>query len=97
MVAVGGMGILSVAAVARQVGLVPSALYRHFRNKDEVLDEALGLIQCKLKNNVAAVREDNYNAMKQLHDLLMRHVQLIREYRGIPQVMFSQDFCLNHP
>ena len=29
-----GLGRLSVAAVARRVGLVPSGVYRHFMNKD---------------------------------------------------------------
>lgn len=52
LVAAGGLMKLSVAAVARRVGLVPSALYRHFKGKDEVLDAALGLIQDKLLGNV---------------------------------------------
>lgn len=33
-----GMHGLSIAGIARQVGLVPSAIYRHFDGKDHVLD-----------------------------------------------------------
>lgn len=97
LVAVGGLGKLSVAAVAHQVGLVPSALYRHFKSKDEVLDAVLGMIQDKLIGNVQTVREDTSDALEQLHKLLLRHVRLIRENRGIPQVIFSQDFYIDHP
>ena len=97
LVADGGLGRLSVAAVAHEVGLVPSALYRHFKSKDEVLDAALELIQETLLGNVAAVRDETSEALEQLHSLLLRHVRLIQENRGIPQVIFSQDFYIDHP
>lgn len=97
LVAAGGLRKLSVAAVARRVGLVPSALYRHFKSKDEVLDVTLELIQDKLLDNVRAVREETGDALEQLHGLLMRHVRMIRENRGIPQVIFSQDAYVGHP
>jgi AcrR family transcriptional regulator len=97
LVAAGGLKKLNVAAVARRVGLVPSALYRHFKGKDEVLDATLGLIQDKLLDNVRAVGEETDDALEQLHGLLMRHVRMIRENRGIPQIIFSQDFYAGHP
>lgn len=43
------------------------------------------------------MREKTDNALTQLHDLLMRHVRMIRENRGIPQVIFSQDFYVDRP
>lgn len=97
LVVAGGLKKLSVAAVARRVGLVPSALYRHFKGKEEVLDATLGLIQDKLLGNVRAVGEETDDAVEQLHGLLMRHVRMIRENRGIPQIIFSQDFYIDHP
>jgi len=33
-----GVGALNIAGIAEQVGIVPSALYRHFKSKDVVLD-----------------------------------------------------------
>ena len=38
LIAERGIEGLSMGAIARQIGVVPSAIYRHFRNKDEVLD-----------------------------------------------------------
>lgn len=97
LVATGGLKSVSVAAVARRVGLVPSALYRHFKGKDEVLDATLELIQGKLLANVTTVREETHDAVKQLHRLLLRHVRMICENRGIPLIIFSQDFYVGHP
>src|SRR4030065_192405 len=55
LIASRGTHALSVAAVARRVGLVPSAIYRHFRSKDEVLDAAIAHVGDLLLGNVAAV------------------------------------------
>lgn len=97
LVAENGLGQLSVSAVARKIGLVPSALYRHFRCKEDVLDAAVRMILEKLQGNVQAVREETGDALEQLEGLLARHVRLIRENRGIPQIIFSQDFYADRP
>jgi AcrR family transcriptional regulator len=97
LAAAGGVNALSVAAVARRIGVVPSALYRHFKGKDQILDSALELINDKLMANAQAVRHETDDPLQQLYRLLMRHVRLIRENRGIPQVIFSQDFYVAHP
>jgi AcrR family transcriptional regulator len=97
LVAAGGLKKLSVAAVARRVGLVPSALYRHFKSKDDVLGAALEMILEKLLTNVAAVCEETDDPLERLHRLLLRHIRMIRENRGIPLIIFSQDFYADHP
>jgi len=85
------MEALSVARIARHVGIVPSAIYRHFPHKDAVLDEVIELIEAKLTENVRAVERETEDPVEQLRRLLMRHTQLIRENRGIPRVVFSED------
>jgi AcrR family transcriptional regulator len=86
-----GMKGLNVGAVARRVGLTPSALYRHFENKDEVIDALLGLIESRLIANVAAVRQESKDPLVALELLLRRHVRLIRENAGIPRIVFSEE------
>ena len=53
LVANRGLRGLSVAAVARRVGLVPSGIYRHFKNKGEILDAVLDRVEARLLANVA--------------------------------------------
>lgn len=97
LVATQGLKALSVGTVARRVGLTPSGIYRHFKSKDDVLDAVQELIQGRLMDNVNAVREHTQDAVEQLHQLLMRHVALIRQNQGIPRVIFSEDFYTDHP
>lgn len=92
-----GMRKLSIARVARRVGLVPSAIYRHFKNKDEVLDAALEFIQNRLLDNVKEVYEETTDPMERLRQLLMRHVKLIRENQAIPLVIFSEEIYHGSP
>jgi AcrR family transcriptional regulator len=91
LVATEGMDALSVAKIARHVGVVPSALYRHFRSKDEVLDSVLELIGARMMANVQAVLTETGDPLEQLRRLLMRHIELIRQNQAIPRIIFSED------
>ncbi len=96
LIATGGMKELSVAAIARHVGVVPSALYRHFKNKAAVIDAVLDLIEAKLMSNVKVVENQTKDPIGRLYRLLMRHVKLIRENEGIPRIVFSEDVYSGH-
>lgn len=97
LVASRGLKGLSVAAVAGEVGLVPSAIYRHFRSKSEVLDAVLDLIGGRLLSNVEAVRTETDDALERIHRLLRRHLQLVVDYRAIPRILFSDEVYSGQP
>ena len=86
-----GMKGLNTGAVARRVGIVPSALYRHFRNKEQILEALLELIEERLIANVNIARQEAACPLSALEILLKRHVRLIRENAGIPLVIFSEE------
>lgn len=92
-----GLRGLSIVAVARRVGLVPSGLYRHFKNKDEILEAVLDLLDERLLGIVRAARETSSDPLEQLWGVLLRHVEFIREGRAIPRLVFSDDFHHGHP
>ncbi len=92
-----GMKGLSIARVARQIGIVPSGIYRHFESKDDVLDAVLAHIEERLMDNISAVCKETTNPVERLHRLLMRHIGLIRESGAIPRVVFSEDVFEGHP
>ncbi len=83
-----GLRRLNVAGLTRQVGVVPSALYRHYQSKKEVLEAVLDLISRRLLENVQAVRRESADPLACLHRLLSWHVQLIRDNVVIPRVTF---------
>ena len=91
-----GFQRLNMAGLAREVGVVPSAIYRHYRNKDEVLDAVLELISQRLLGNVAAARSKSTDALERLERVLMGHLKLVRSDVPIPRVVFSEAIFTGH-
>ncbi|MCC6393487.1 MAG: TetR/AcrR family transcriptional regulator [Bryobacterales bacterium] len=96
LVAAYGLKGLSVARVAHRVGLVPSAVYRHFRSKDQLLDAVLDLIRKRLTQNVQKVSGIK-DSLESLRRLLLLHAQLIRENQGVPRIIFSEELYSGNP
>jgi len=88
---------VSIASIAKHIGLVPSAVYRHFKNKEEILDAVINLIRDRLFGNLAVVYQETNDPIARLQSLLMRHVRLIRENQGIPRILFSDTIYENNP
>lgn len=83
-----------MARIAARLGLVTSAMYRHFPGKDEILDAVIDLIGSRLEANVAAASRASEDPLARLEFLLQRHVALVRENSGIPRLLFSGEvFC----
>lgn len=88
-----GSSSLKMADIASRLNLAPSALYRHFANKDAVLMAILDFIESNLTKNINAVRQQSeLNAIDQLHKLLIRHTHMISLNSGIPKIIFSDEF-----
>lgn len=97
LVATYGLKGLSVARVAHRVGLVPSAVYRHFASKDELLDAVIDLIRDRLSRNVEKVSQECKDPLECLRRLLMLHAQLVRENQGVPRIVFSEEVFSRNP
>jgi AcrR family transcriptional regulator len=99
LIASQGLRRLSMGAVARRVGLVPSGIYRHFKNKDELLDAVLDRVEQRLLANVKASRDEHSNALDALRDVLMRHIRYLREGKviSVPRMIFSEDAHADNP
>ena len=91
-----GLKGLSVARVARRVGLAPSAVYRHFTSKDKLLASVLNLIQQRLEANVVSVSTGYEDPLEALRELLMSHARMIRVNGGILHVVLSEQIHRDH-
>lgn len=86
-----GMKGLSIAGVAKRVGIVPSAIYRHFESKDQVIDAVLDLIFDRLMDNVSKACRATFDPFERLKLILTRHIRLILENHAIPRIIFSEE------
>jgi AcrR family transcriptional regulator len=86
-----GIKGLNVAAVAKKVGIVPSAVYRHFKNKSEIVGAVLKLIQTRLNQNYRDVIQRDLEPIEKLNIILNKHVELIAGNNAIPRIIFSEE------
>jgi AcrR family transcriptional regulator len=92
-----GLRRTSIASVARRVGLVPSAIYRHYRGKNEMLDAVLELVRDGLLDNVRSVTTETPDALERLRRLLELHAALLAKQPGILRVVFSEEVYAGSP
>src|SRR5450756_2159291 len=88
-----GLRRLSVASLARRIGLVPSALYRHFKGKEDVIEAVLQHIRDSLQQNVRVVRDETPDALERLRRLLMLSLIHISEPTRLGMISYAV-FCL---
>jgi AcrR family transcriptional regulator len=92
LVARGGLRAFSMAKLARRVGIAPSAIYRHFPGKDDVLVAALERFRQTVLDNVAAVRRETPRSLERLRRLVARQARLIRRNATImPRLAFAEE------
>jgi AcrR family transcriptional regulator len=89
-----GLSAVSVAAVAARVGVSPPALYRHYPSKDAMLDATLERMTSAVIDNLEHARGGD-DALAAVTRLFERHLALVRENRGIPLLVFSEDILHN--
>ena len=97
LIASRGLKGLSMAALANRIGLVPSAIYRHFKGKDDIVDLVLDFIQERLLTNIRITCKETSDPMERLQRILERHVEIVRQNRAIPRIIFTEDVFSGNP
>ncbi|MBU1247321.1 MAG: TetR/AcrR family transcriptional regulator [Proteobacteria bacterium] len=87
-----GLRGVTIAAVAEAVGLVPSAIYRHFAGRNEMLQGAFDLLRGKTRQNLLRSIADP-DPLSGLEGFLRRHLAIILEHRATPRILFSEDIA----
>lgn len=90
LISAGGVKALSVGAVARRIGIVPSAVYRHFRGKEEIVSAAIARMGDRLVENVVLASREEAGATDRLRRLLDLHIRTIREGHAGPRIIFAE-------
>lgn len=91
LVAKGGLGNLTTAGLAREVGMSEANLYRHFRGKDEIIRETVESIIENLMKNIERVIALSGTPLVKLKKAFTLHLEYIERNEGIPRLVFSED------
>lgn len=92
-----GLAGVNTSEIAQRIGIVPSALYRHFENKDALLDALLDRTHSILFENVRKISMESSGASKNLRSLFLLHIEFIRKNPGIPKLVFSDAAVFGSP
>lgn len=87
--AAGGLKEVTVQKVAKLVGVVPSALYRHFPNKEAIVMALLDELERYLHGICDQAEAEAGDPLEALKRVMLLHARLATERRGIPRVLFS--------
>lgn len=91
LVARGGLGNLTTAGLAREVGMSEANLYRHFKGKDEIIWETVDSISKGLIGNIKKVMTLPDAPLMKLRKAFVLHLEYIEKNEGIPRLVFSEE------
>ncbi len=92
-----GLGGVSTSEIAQRVGIVPSALYRHFESKEALIDALLDRTHLILFENVRKMTLKKSDPKEDLKNLFLLHLEFIRKNPGMPKLVFSDAAVFGSP
>lgn len=90
-----GVRSLTTSAIAQNIGISEANLYRHYKNKSDILASVIDRIGTGLLQNLARVQDSNDDFLSKLRKLFMLHIEFIQANRGIPRLVFSEEIHQN--
>lgn len=85
-----GINGATTAEIATEVGISEGNLYRHFRNKEDIIKSVIDKIGSDLASLLDAVA-GIADPVKKLEEIFKRHLSYIEEHVGIPRTIFSEE------
>lgn len=92
-----GMAGLTTSALAKEVGMSEANLYRHFKNKQEILLETVTQIGERLRQNLNTVMKPCSSPADRLRQIFQLHLRYVGQNKGIPRLVFSDEIHAGNP
>jgi AcrR family transcriptional regulator len=74
---------LTVKAIAKEVNLTEAAIYRHFKNKKEILSYLMSQITTSMLEEIDRASYNRSPSLETVHDILLLHLSKIEQARGM--------------
>jgi len=90
-----GIGSLTTAAIAREVGISEANLYRHFKNKAEIYFAAVVHVRDMITLNLEKAFLGGAAPLTVLKRFFVFQISLMEKNSGIPRFMFSEEMHIH--
>ena len=83
-----GLDKLNINEIAAKVEMVPAAIYRHFKGREEIVAALIEHIDQRLQSNLSQANAVTGTPIAKLKTLFELHVTLLKEEAAIPRVLY---------
>lgn len=81
---------ITTAAISERMGLTQGALFRHFPNKEAILQAVLSWVAEHLMGRVDRAADGATSSLAALEAVFMAHVGFVAEHPGVPRMLFGE-------
>lgn len=85
-----GMQSLTINAIAKELKLTDGALYRHFRNKHEIIEMLIEDIEDTLLGAIESAAVNIEDPVKKLENILSCHLSYAEQRRGVSFLIITE-------
>ena len=81
---------ITTSAIAQHMHLTQGALFRHFPNKDAILQAVMDWVAAQLLARIDRAADGAASPLAALQAMFMAHVAFVAEHPGVPRIIFSE-------
>ena len=85
-----GIQNFTMTTLAKRIGITDGALYKHFKNKKDILMSMVAEVSRSLStfmNPQVAMYDD---PLEKLQNILRLHLEYLEKHKGVPRILFSE-------
>ena len=86
----GNPGDITTTAIARHMGVTQGALFKHFPNKEAILEAVMQWVASKLLTRIDRAIAAAPTPSAALEAVFMTHVQFAVQHPGVPRMLFGE-------
>jgi AcrR family transcriptional regulator len=81
---------ITTAAIAERMGLTQGAIFRHFPNKDAIMQAVMQWTSDHLMLHIIRAGKEKDSPSVKLESIFAAHVSFIMKHPGIPRILFAE-------
>ncbi|MGB3742824.1 MAG: TetR/AcrR family transcriptional regulator [Castellaniella sp.] len=81
---------ITTTAIAQRMGLTQGALFRHFPNKDAILQAVMSWVTERLLARVDKAAKSTSSPIEALEAIFMTHIDFVSKHPGVPRMLFGE-------
>ena len=92
----GGIQALTIKNLSAEIGVVESALYRHFKSKTDVINALLDYLESIMVSHFGGVKEMNAGPLEKIENLIQGQLKLFADTPSYAIVILSDGLYKNN-